>query len=74
MAEGGESEFAGRVSRPAQRALEAAGYTRLEELTRITARELLALHGIGPKGIRMLNAALAERGQAIGSALEPGND
>lgn len=74
MAERSESEFAGKVSCPAQSALEAAGYSRLEELTHVTAKDLLALHGMGPKGIRMLNAALAERGQAIGSALEPSQD
>ena len=52
------------------RALEAAGYSQLDDLTRVTEKELLALHGIGPKGIRMLNAELAKRGQAIGSALQ----
>ena len=67
----GDSEFAGVVSRPAQRALEAAGYTRLEELTHVSEKHLLTLHGFGPKGIRMLNAELAKRGEAIGSALEP---
>lgn len=65
----GDSEFAGLVSRPAQRALEAAGYTRLAELTHVTEKDLLALHGFGPKGIHMLNAELARRNQAIGSAL-----
>ena len=64
-----ESEFAGVVSRPAQRALEAAGFTRLEELTHVSEKDLLALHGFGPKGIRMLNVVLAREGQAIGSAL-----
>jgi DNA-directed RNA polymerase alpha subunit len=62
-------EFVGLTSRPAVRALEAAGYTRLEDLTQVTEKELLALHGMGPKAIRMLNAELAKRGQAIGSAL-----
>jgi hypothetical protein len=64
----GESEFSGIVSRPAQRALEAAGYSKLEELTHVSEKELLALHGFGPKGIHMLNAELSRRGQAVGSA------
>ena len=68
--EGEESPFAGIVSRPAQRALAAAGYTTLEELTHVTEEDLLALHGFGPKGIRTLNEQLAKRGQAIGSALQ----
>lgn len=67
--ERGDSEFAGIVSRPAQSALEAAGYTRLEDLTHVTEKDLLTLHGFGPKGIRLLNAELARRNQAIGSAL-----
>ena len=62
-------EFARIVSRPAQQALEAAGYSRLEELTHVSENDLLALHGFGPKGIRLLNSELAKRGQSVGSAL-----
>lgn len=68
------SEFVGLTSRPAVSALEAAGYSRLEELTRVSEKELLALHGFGPKGIRMLNAELAKQGKAIGSALQDQRD
>lgn len=32
-------------------------------------KDLLALHGCGPKAVRMPNAELAKRKQAIGSAL-----
>lgn len=46
---------------PARRALVGAGYLRLEQLTEVTEAELLKLHGIGPKGIRILREALAER-------------
>ena len=52
------------MSRPAQRALEGAGYATLEELTHVSEEDLLALHGFGPKGIRMLNAELEKRGKA----------
>ena len=68
------SEFVGLTSRPAVTALENAGYSRLDELTRVTEQELLALHGMGPKAIRMLNEQLAGRGQAIGSALQAAAD
>lgn len=64
------SEFVGIVSRPAQRALEAAGYRKLEELTHVSEEDLLSLHGFGPKGIRMLNTELARRGASIGSAIQ----
>ena len=53
------------VASPARRALAAAGVTRLEQLTRISEAELLALHGMGPKAVRLLKAALAERGLAL---------
>jgi hypothetical protein len=49
---------AGNVVR---RALEAeAGVTRLEQLTAWSRRELLALHGIGPKGFRILVSCQAD--------------
>jgi DNA-directed RNA polymerase alpha subunit len=50
------------IGAPARAALEDAGYTRLEQLRRVTERELLALHGMGPKAVRRLRDALAERG------------
>jgi hypothetical protein len=49
------------LSAPARRALEAAGYTTLERLTTVSERDLLLLHGMGPKGIRVLREALADR-------------
>lgn len=54
-----------KTSAPAQRALENAGYTRLEQLTGVTEREVLALHGMGPKALRILREALAARGLAF---------
>lgn len=56
-----QSDFP-KTSRPAARALAEAGYWRLEQLTAVTAAELLRLHGVGPKAVRILRAALAERG------------
>ncbi len=54
-------EFGG----PAIEALALAGYTRLEHLTKVTEKELLAIHGVGPKAVRILGAALAEKGMAF---------
>ena len=59
------------MSQPSLRALLGAGYTGLEQLTGATAADLLALHGMGPKGIRLLREALAARGLSF--ADEPGN-
>jgi hypothetical protein len=56
------------IGKPAQRALAAAGYVRLDQLTTVSAAELLKLHGVGPKAIRLLRSALAARGQAFADA------
>jgi predicted flap endonuclease-1-like 5' DNA nuclease len=53
------------LSKPAWRALTGAGYWRLEQLAAVRAEDLLALHGMGPKGIRQLREALAARGLAF---------
>ena len=54
---------AGNVVR---RSLEAEiGVTRLDQLVGWSRRELLAVHGIGPKGVRILEEALATRGLAL---------
>jgi len=54
-----------KTSAPAARALAAAGYSRLSQLTEVSEAELLALHGMGPKAVRILREALAERGLAF---------
>lgn len=51
-----------KISKPAIRALESVGITSLEQVADHTEKELLALHGFGPKGIRILKPVLAERG------------
>jgi hypothetical protein len=53
------------MPQPAVRALEGAGYTRLSQLTRVTEGDLLKLHGVGPKAIRMLREALAAAGMSF---------
>ncbi|WP_301331703.1 hypothetical protein [Rhodococcus sp. OK519] len=55
------------IGRPATRALEQAGITTLDAAAGHSAKELLALHGVGPKAIRVLTASLGERGLHIRS-------
>lgn len=55
-------DFPPGVAEPALRALAAAGYTRLEQLTAVTEAELAKLHGVGPKAIRLLREALTAKG------------
>ncbi|HEY0617892.1 MAG TPA: hypothetical protein VGD15_09900 [Kribbella sp.] len=50
------------LSQPAIRALAAVGITTLDQLTEFRAPDLAKLHGMGPKGIRILREALTERG------------
>jgi predicted flap endonuclease-1-like 5' DNA nuclease len=61
-------DFPAGVSQPALRALHAAGYTRLEQLTTVTERDLLALHGLGPKAITVLRDALQRQGKSFATA------
>lgn len=50
------------VGAPLRRALAEAGYTELDHLKGANYRQLLALHGVGPKGLGRLLAALRETG------------
>lgn len=49
------------IGRPATRALAGAGLTSLADVARRTDAELLALHGVGPKAVRLLREAAASR-------------
>ena len=60
------SDLPRAIGQPATRAFARAGLTRLEDFTRVAERELLAMHGVGPKAIEVLRRALAERGQTFG--------
>lgn len=49
------------IGAPATRALAAAGITTLDAVAELTDEELLALHGVGPRALRILTEALAAR-------------
>ncbi|MBO1901387.1 hypothetical protein J4H92_05425 [Leucobacter weissii] len=53
------------IGRPATSALAAEGISTLEELSGRTEAELAALHGVGPKAIRLLREALEEDGRSF---------
>ena len=48
------------IGAPATRALTGAGYTTLEQLAKLSEKELLSLHGVGPRAIKILREAFAE--------------
>lgn len=52
------------IGRPATRALAAAGVHTLTGVAAMTRGEVAALHGVGPKAVGLLAAALQERGTA----------
>lgn len=60
-----EGDLPRSIGAPARRALAAAGYTRLVQLTSVGEAELLGLHGVGPKAIQVLRVALAAQGLAF---------
>jgi hypothetical protein len=56
-----------RIGAPATRALTSVGITRLSQLTDHRAEELLKLHGMGPRAIKILRQALADQGLSFRS-------
>ena len=55
------SEFP-KIGAPATRALAAAGYTTMKQLTKVTEAELGQLHGMGPKALGILRETLKAKG------------
>ena len=54
--------FLAILSAPARRALENSGINSLKKLAKLTEKEVLALHGMGPASIPRLRAALKSEG------------
>jgi hypothetical protein len=59
------SDLPTALSKPAQRGLTNAGYTRLEQLSKVSEAEVRQLHGVGPNALRQLRQALADKGLAF---------
>lgn len=51
------------LSRPALRALEHANIRSMSQLAQRSESEIMALHGMGPKGVRLLKQALGQQGR-----------
>ncbi|MDF2842974.1 MAG: DNA-binding domain protein [Herbinix sp.] len=54
-----------KIGRPAQSALQHAGITTLDQLTEYSEKELLALHGFGPKALGILKQVLADNNLSL---------
>lgn len=53
------------LGRPAQDALQLAGYPDLESLNDVDYAELASLHGVGKRGLERLQAALLDAGMSL---------
>lgn len=53
------------LGKTAPRALQLAGIDSLVKVSECSEKELLAIHGVGPKAIRILGTALEDRGLAF---------
>lgn len=51
-----------KIGAPATRALASIGVTTVEQLAAYSEKEILALHGVGPKAIRILRPVMEEMG------------
>lgn len=60
-----KDSFPPGVSQPALRTLAAAGYTNLDQLSNARAEDLQALHGMEPKAMGILQAALEAKGKSL---------
>lgn len=54
-----------KIGAPATRGLAAAGITGLEDLAGASRSELLALHGVGPRAVAILEEALSTKGLSL---------
>lgn len=54
-----EEGFLAKISAPARRALDSIGVRTLKQLARHGEKEIAGLHGMGPKGVRILKECLA---------------
>ncbi|MBW9206872.1 hypothetical protein KV102_11195 [Mumia sp. zg.B53] len=59
------TEYPEEIGRTARRQLASSGYTTYDQLTTVSRKDLLAIHGVGPKAVRILGEELASRGQSF---------
>ncbi|MBM7821571.1 hypothetical protein JOE63_004048 [Cellulosimicrobium cellulans] len=58
---GSVGDLPAAIGRPATRALAGAGIVTLSDVDRLGDADLLALHGVGPRAVRLLREVLAAR-------------
>ncbi|WP_245821865.1 helix-hairpin-helix domain-containing protein [Lentzea waywayandensis] len=58
------TEFPRTIGKVAARELASNGYMTFDSLTKVSAKTLLKIHGVGPKAVRILGEELAAQGKA----------
>ncbi|KAA1422731.1 hypothetical protein FE697_011205 [Mumia zhuanghuii] len=59
------TEYPREIGRTARRELAHHGFTTYAQLATVREKDLLAIHGVGPKAVRILREELAARGSAF---------
>lgn len=54
-----------KIGMPATNALKHIGVTKLEHVAKMTEKELSALHGVGPKAVRILKKEMKAMGLGL---------
>ncbi|MDR3576997.1 MAG: DNA-directed RNA polymerase subunit alpha C-terminal domain-containing protein [Anaerolineaceae bacterium] len=54
-----------KLPAPAQRAIQSTGVKTVEELAQMSEKEMMSLHGFGPKGMKIIKEFLAENDLAL---------
>lgn len=62
---GGVGDLPKSIGRPATQALAEAGLTTLERVATRSEADLLAMHGVGPKAVRILTETLEAQGKSL---------
>ncbi|MFJ4176065.1 hypothetical protein [Microbacterium sp. NPDC089696] len=60
-----DSDLPAAMGKVARRELAHHGFTTLDQFDGASARELLAIHGVGPKAVRILREHLEQEGRSL---------
>ncbi|KNY04336.1 hypothetical protein [Microbacterium sp. GCS4] len=61
----GDSQLPAAMGTVARRELALHGLTRLDQFDGASVRDLLAIHGVGPKAVRILREHLEPEGRSL---------
>ena len=68
------SDLPAKLSAPARRALDGAGFVRLEQLSKVSEAEIKRLHGIGPNALDQLRRALSAKNLSFANGKNTGHE